>query len=129
MATRYIGDAVINIHYRPRYGDYAGTISVNGKVLWRFDELRGARAGFRGGFAPDHANAYDEMAASAVAFGSNLTSLSEYDDADSEDERRDMRDAMDAISEATMWAMDEQGHYFVARSFESNRRNVGRWVG
>jgi len=71
MARRYIGDAVIEIFYRDR-GDYAGRVTAH-KKTWHFEDLYAAAIGFGPGIAYDSPAAYDEMAQSAVSFGSYYT--------------------------------------------------------
>jgi hypothetical protein len=102
MAKRYIGDAVVTIHYVGEYAgrdEYRGTVSA-GKYRWRFDQLYAPAAGFR--FAYDSPEAYDKMAASAVSFGSSREVAPP--------------ETADAISDATAWAQDDRGVYEVRRS-------------
>lgn len=110
MAKRYIGDAVITITYRDR-GDYAGTVCA-GRKCWRFNELRGPAIGFGRGVAYDSPKAYDEMAESAVGFGSYYTTHNRGDAPD----WAPPADVADAIEEATAWAQNDQGDYEVRRS-------------
>lgn len=118
MAKRYIGDAVITITYRDR-GDYAGTVCA-GRKCWRFDELRGPAIGFGRGIAYDSPRAYDEMAESAVGFGSYYTTHNRGDDVP---DWAPSADVADAIEEATAWAQDDRGNYEVRRSLRGRASN------
>lgn len=119
MAIRYIGDATVRIKYRDR-GDYTGTISAGGHT-WHFDELHAPRVGFGPGIAYDSSEAYDEMAGSAVTFGSYYTT---YDRGDDVPEWAPEPEVADAIDEATSWAMDDQGTYDVRR----RKNNPVNWL-
>jgi hypothetical protein len=94
MARRYIGSATINIRYRD-CGDYAGTISVDGRCVWRFEDLNAPPIGLGEGVAYDSPLAYDKMAAAAASFGS-------YD--------------VEEVSNATCCDVDDRGDYLVRRS-------------
>lgn len=116
MATRYIGEAVIRIAYHDS-GDYRGTISAGGHV-WRFADLYAPRiptAGHVGsaGVAYDSSAAYDEMAASAIAFASYYTSRNRGDDVP---EWAPPAEVADAIESAALAGMAEEGGYEVRRS-------------
>jgi hypothetical protein len=107
MARRYIGDAVVTIKYNDD-DTYSGSIRAD-DCTWKFDELRAAPAAT---WARDSAEAYDEMAASAVSFGSYYTSMNRgYDVPDWAPDP----ETADATDEATSWAMDDQGGYDVLR--------------
>ena len=69
MATRYSGDLKISVIYDDR-GDYRTAVSRGGKLLWR-GRINPAPAGFGRGVAYDSPQAYDEIAASALSFGSH----------------------------------------------------------
>ena len=69
MATRYSGDLKISVIYDDR-GDYRTAVSRGGKLLWR-GRINPAPAGFGRGVAYDSPKAYDEIAASALSFGSH----------------------------------------------------------
>lgn len=120
MATRYIGDAKITITYRDR-GDYAGTACVpvgrshKEKRCWRFDGLRAPAVGFGPGIAYDSPEAYDEMAESAVSFGSYYTTHNRGDDVP---DWAPAPEVADAISDATSLAMYGGGGSRVRRSKE-----------
>lgn len=122
MAKRYIGDAVIRIAYRDACeangyrDDYHGTVSADGRV-WKFDGLRSPACGWS--FASDSSEAYDQMAAHAVAFGSYYTTHNRGEDLP--DWAPDAETA-DAISEATCWAQDDGGDWEVRRSPKSGSR-------
>jgi len=118
MARRYIGNAVIEIEYKggPR-DEYVGTITIptqSGRdrpVRWQFDGLFALQAGFgRHGF--DSPEAYDQMAASAVSFGSYYTSHNRGDDVPA---WAPSPEVADAIDEATSFALDDQGNATVSR--------------
>jgi hypothetical protein len=102
MAKRYIGNAVVTIAYHDD-GDYRGTVSAGG-YTWRFSELHPPRIGFK--FAYDSPEAYDEMAASAVSFGS-------YYDSERPDDPSE--EVASAIGDAAAWAQDDRGEYEVLR--------------
>jgi len=110
MAKRYIGDAVITIAYRDQ-GDYAGTIRAGG-YTWRFDNLWPSQSGFGPGIGYDSPEAYDQMAQSAVNFGSNP----------SEESWSPSEEVASAIADATQGAMDDQGNYEVRRSAKGMAR-------
>ena len=65
MAKRFSGDLQINVVYDR--GDYRTSVSRGGKVLWR-GRINPAPAGFGRGVAYDSAQAYDEIAESALSF-------------------------------------------------------------
>mgnify|MGYP006969347834 CR=1 FL=1 len=115
MATRYIGDATVRIRYRDE-GDYAGVITVpsgdGGRWHWHFDDLHAPAIGFGPGIAYDSPEAYDEMAGSAISFGSYYTTYNRGDDVP---EWAPDAEVADAIDEATSWATDDQGTYDVRR--------------
>jgi len=67
--VRHSGDVRVNIKYRDREDDYAGTVSWPGG-RWRFEELR-ASPYWRGREAVDSSRTYDEMARAALSFGAN----------------------------------------------------------
>jgi len=105
MARRFIGQAVVTIAYRD-IGDYAGSISAGGYV-WKFDGLGAPKIGFGPGVAYDSPQAYDEMAAAAVSFGSTTSGEAAWEPS---------REVADAIDEATQSVMDDRGRYEVLRS-------------
>ncbi len=110
MATRYIGDAVIRITYRDR-GDYAGTVCAPGRRCWHFENLWPPQVMT---FGPvDSPRAYDEMAASAVSFGSYYTSRNRGAEVP---DWAPSAEIADAIDEATSFALREDGSYEVRRS-------------
>lgn len=114
MAKRYIGDAVVRIQYNDDH-TYSGRVSVGGRV-WPFRDLKPPQIrtqgdGFGRGYdAPD---AYDEMAASAVAFGSYYTTHNRGDDTPDWAPAPEVADAIDA---AVSCVLDDQGRYAVRRS-------------
>ncbi len=109
MAKRYIGDAVITIHYDDRHQDYRGSIAAGGKT-WRFTDLHGPRAGFS--HSVDSPLAYDKMAASAVGFGSYYSSHNRGDDLP---DWAPSAATADAIDEATAYEQNDRGEYRVRR--------------
>ena len=111
MAKRYIGDAVVTITFHDS-GDYRGTVSANGKT-WRFSDLHAPAVGHGAGIAYDSSEAYDSMAASAVAFGSYYSTGNRGDDCP---DWAPPADVADAITDAACWAQDDQGSYLVRRS-------------
>jgi len=117
MAKRYIGDAIITIEYVDG-NEYRGTIRVSGHT-WRFSDLHAPPAGFN--FAYDSPRAYDEMAQSAVSFGSYYATGNRGDDAP---DWAPSAETADAIAEATEWAMNDRGEYEVRRSAEGSAREA-----
>ena len=111
MAKRYIGDAVVTIEYHDD-GDYRGTIAAGG-TTWRFDGLHAPKIGFRGGAGYDSPAAYDEMAKSAVSFGSYYTTYNRGSDTPEWAPPVEVADAIDA---AVSWAQDDRGNYEVRRT-------------
>lgn len=108
MARRYIGTAIIRLQVDD-WGVYHGTIAVRGQHCFTF-ELRGPACtshfndlGFGIGIASDAPEAYDRMAQTAVAFGSD----------DGDDGNR--ADWASTIRSATEWATDSRGEYVVRR--------------
>jgi hypothetical protein len=117
MARRYVGEAFVNIDYRPRKGDYVGYIRV-GRDVWNFEGL----------FPPSELpyaassqspSAFDLLAKAAVSFGSYYTNLN----------RRQLpswapsAEVADAIYQATSSAIDDRGRFAVRRS----RDGAARW--
>jgi hypothetical protein len=117
MATRYIGDAVVDIEYQDN-NEYSGTITAGGQT-WKFDSLYPPAIGFGRGVGYDSSRAYDEMARSAVSFGSYYTSHNRGDDTP---DWAPPEKVADAIDEATGWAQDDQGTYEVRRSAKGQAR-------
>jgi len=122
MARRIIGDAIVNIQYSDR-GDYRGTVSVpygRGKKRksWRFSDLHAPRMGFGPRIGYDSPRAYDEMAESAVGFGSYYTTHNRGDDVP---DWAPSEELADAISDATAWAQDDRGKYEVRRPSRSRK--------
>lgn len=117
MAKRYIGDAVVTIVYHDS-GDYRGTVRA-GDHSWHFEDLHAPRMGFS--FAYDSPEAYDEMARSAVSFGSYYTTHNRGDDTP---EWAPPPEVADAIDEAVGWAQDDQGTYEVRRSPSGKAREM-----
>jgi len=111
MARRYIGDAIVTIAYHDD-GDYRGTIKA-GKHTWKFDGLHAPRAGLGPGVAYDSPEAYDEMAASAVSFGSYYSTGNRGDDTP---DWAPPPEVADAIEQAVSWAQRDDGSYEVRRS-------------
>lgn len=115
-AVRKIGDAFVFIELDEDHPDvrmskraiYKGKI-VTEDEIWFFDEL-GAPAHWNKAWDSDEA--FDEMAGSAVSFGSYYTTHNRGDD--TPDWAPDAEVA-DAIEEATAWAMDDEGNYTVER--------------
>ena len=70
MAKRMIGSATVRITYNDA-GDYRGTVSVGGGLVWRFDGLMAPPIGHGVGVAYDSIKAYDRMAEAAVSFGAS----------------------------------------------------------
>lgn len=130
MAVRYIGELVVYIQYHDN-NYYFGTISTAGSwgVHWKFSDLHAPACGFRSGIAYDSPEAYDEMAASAVGFGSYYTTSNRPREGrgDEADVLAGFPDAAgaDAIEEGSISAMDEagKGQYYVRRS----PTGKGRW--
>lgn len=111
MARRIIGGAAVTIRYFDS-GDYRGQISANGHV-WRFADLHAPAVGFGPGIAYDSPAAYDEMARSAVSFGSYYTSWNRGDDTP---DWAPSPETADAIAEATEYALDNDGTYRIGAS-------------
>lgn len=113
MARRYIGDAVITLE-SVGGGEYKGTISVPGpngrRLTWKFDQLHAPRLGFP--YAFDSAEAFDEMADHAAAFGSYYTTHNRSDDVP---DWAPPGHVADAIDEAVSIYSDDQGNYNVTR--------------
>lgn len=110
-ATRYVGDAVVKICYDGYFAEgdrYSGTVTAGGRK-WHFKELYAPKIGFN--FPSDSAQAYDEMAESAVGFGGYYTTGNRGDVGEGFPDA----ETADAISEATMWATDDQGTFTVRR--------------
>lgn len=110
MARRYIGDATIEILYHDS-GDYRGVVRA-GCRSWKFSDLHAPEFGNGLGVAYDSSEAYDKMAASAVAFGSYYTTHNRGDDVPS---WAPPPETADAINDATAWTQDDQGGYTVSR--------------
>jgi hypothetical protein len=117
VARRYVGDAFINLDYRPRQGDYTGYIRV-GRDVWNFDGLFPPKE-LPYGASPESPSAFDSVAKAAVSFGSYYTNLN----------RRQVprwapsAEVADAIYQAVGGVIDERGRYAVRRS----RDGVVRW--
>ena len=112
MPRRFIGDAVVDIHYRGHIAgrdEYTGHIKAGGRV-WKFDSLFPPPAGFRFGY--DSPEAYDRMAEAAVSFGAYYTSGNRGDDLP---DWAPPHKTADAINEATIDAMKDNGRYNVTR--------------
>lgn len=109
MARRYIGDAVIDIRYDDRHNDYRGSVTAEG-YTWKFTDLHEPRYGF--GHSVDSPEAYDKMAASAVAFGSYYTTHNRGDDLP---EWAPSPSVADAIDNAVSYATNDKGQYEVRR--------------
>ncbi len=112
MAKRYIGDAIIEIKYVGyinRRDDYTGKIKVK-NITWKFDSLYAPAAGFN--FAYDSPQAYDKMAQAAVSFGSYYTTHNRGDDLP---DWAPPPEIADTISEATSWAVHDDGSYEILR--------------
>lgn len=121
MAVRYIGAARVEIKYNDRNDSYEGKVTVpkgHGPAgyTWHFDELRAPAAGLYGArrqrVSADSPPAYDQMAASAVSFGSYYTTHNRG--ADTPDWAPEPEVA-DAIDDATSYTTDDQGNYEVRR--------------
>jgi hypothetical protein len=67
--VRRSGDVRVNIKFRDREDDYAGTVTWPGG-RWRFDQLR-LSPHMRGRIAADSSQAYDEAARAAISFGAD----------------------------------------------------------
>jgi len=128
MAKRYIGGALVEVKYvgfNPKYGrdEYCGRVIVNIRNLyrkeycndaekygdttiyiWNYTTLFAPNCGF-GNKAYDSPKAYDEMAQSAVSFGSSGIEDDSYPD----------KETSEMISEAVNMVMDDQGEYEVLR--------------
>lgn len=130
MAKRYIGDAIIRIAYRDACeangyrDDYHGTVTAGGRT-WHFDHLRAPACGHGDGIAYDSSEAYDSMAASAVAFGSYYTTHNRGDDCPSWAPEAETADAIDA---AASWATDEEGRGLYAVRRKPHVKAPMRWV-
>jgi hypothetical protein len=118
MAIRYVGDAIIHIIYVGGIRDeYKGSIVVPGhpgKHIWRFNSLYAPACGFK--FAYDSSEAYDQMAESAVSFGSYYTT---HNRSDAPDWAPDAETA-DAIERATSQVLHGCGSYEVRRKKEGD---------
>jgi hypothetical protein len=79
--VRRSGDARVRINYRDEFDDYAGVITWPGG-RWHFDQLR-ASPHWQRTHAVDSSVTYDEMARSALSFGSNereeIFNFADYD--------------------------------------------------
>jgi hypothetical protein len=117
VARRYVGEAFVNIDYRPRKGDYAGYVRV-GRLVWNFDELIPPKE-LPYGAGPESPSAFDAVAKAAISFGSYYTNLN----------RRQVPrwappvEVADAIYQAVESVIDPRGRYAVRRS----RDGVVRW--
>jgi hypothetical protein len=106
MAIRYCGGCVIRIKCHDA-GDYRGSVTADGKT-WHFDGLKAPLCGFP--FASDSPEAYDQMAESAIGFGSYYTTDNRGDETP---EWANPVDAIDAISDNAV--SDDQGTYIITR--------------
>ena len=112
MTKRFIGDAVVDIRYLGHISgrdEYAGHIKVKGYV-WKFAHLFAPSAGFRFGY--DSSEAYDRMAETAISFGAYYTTANRGADLPN---WAPSSETADAINEATICAMNDNGHYSVIR--------------
>lgn len=117
MARRYVGDAFVNLEYRPRKRDYAGYIKV-GRSVWKFEGLvPPSKLPYRAG--RQSPSTFDSVAKAAASFGSYYTNLN----------RRQAPswappvEVADAIHQALDGAIDYRGRFAVRRS----RDGAIRW--
>jgi len=115
MARRYIGNATIYIQYHDD-GDYRGSVVVfdGYHKAWKFRDLRPAVVGFGPGIAYDSSEAYDQMAQTAVNFGSYYSASKTACNLHFKHEE-EKEEVAAAIREATVIALREDG-YEVRRS-------------
>lgn len=116
MARRYIGDAFVDLTYRPKRRDYAGYVRA-GKHVWQFDEIR-PPSEFKYGASPESPSAYDEMAKAAVSFGAYYNSLF----CGKRERWAPPPEVADAIYQFIQNASDERGRYAVRRTKEGSPR-------
>ncbi len=116
MARRYIGDAIVDIRYDDRHSDYRGSVKAGGRT-WKFTDLHEPRYGF--GHGVDTPEAYDKMAASAVAFGSYYTTHNRGGDTP---EWAPSPSVADAIDDAVSYVINDKGQYEVRRSLKGRGR-------
>ncbi len=116
---RYIGEAVVTIEYYVPNDHkafdgrwyYRGEVRV-GEAVWKFGELGSGVGGIRDAGGCDSAVAYDEMAASAVAFGSSFEPSGFENDA----AWQQAKDLASTIEDAVTPSTGENGGYMVRRS-------------
>lgn len=116
MARRYVGDAFVDIMYRPKKGDYEGYVKV-GKHSWAFDQIYPPKHIPYGG-GPESPSAFDLIAKAAVSFGAFYNSLHQ---GTVPKFAPDVKTA-DAIYQATARAIDDRGRYAVRRSLQGEVR-------
>ena len=110
IVARYLGAAVVLLRHVGG-GEYAGRVEV-GPRSWPFEKLFAPRIGFR--HAYDSNEAFDEMAESAVAFGSYYTTSNRPDDLGEIPDWAPPGDVADAV-DAAVWSLSS-GDYPVQRS-------------
>jgi hypothetical protein len=117
MPKRFIGNAVVEIRYR---GNIAGRDEYTGNVragphVWKFQSLFAPQSGFTFGY--DSPEAYDRMAEAAVSFGAYYSSQNRRDDLP---DWAPPPGTADAVDEATVCAMQDNGHYRVTRTVKKS---------
>lgn len=111
MAVRYCGELTIRISFRDS-GDYAGTISHEGRHLWTFADLGAPAIGWGEGVGYDSPAAYDAAAEGAVAFGAYYTTHNRGDDVPGWAPKPENADLIDERSEIDY---DGRGEYVLRR--------------
>lgn len=116
MARRYVGDAFVNLDYRPRKRDYVGYVKI-GHTVWKFEGLYPpSKLPYRAG--PESPSTFDSVAKAAMSFGSYYTNLN----------RRQVPswapsvEVADAIYEALAGSIDDRGRFAVRRSRDGTTR-------
>lgn len=117
MARRYVGEAFVNIDYRPRKGDYVGYVRV-GRNVWHFKELF-PPSELPYAASPTSPSAFDLLAKAAISFGSYYTNLNRQ----KVPSWAPSAEVADAIYQATDGAIDDRGRFAVRRS----RDGTARW--
>lgn len=131
MARRFIGDANIYILYYDRgpcamEGDYRGSIVVpvdeGPPAVWKFKDPHAPKCGFGPGIAFDSSEAYDQMAQSAVSFGSYYTTMNRNDE-EGDLDGYPSGEVADIINDAVSVVLHGGGSYEVWRSKEAQRED------
>jgi hypothetical protein len=119
MARRYVGDAFIDITFRPGKGkgDYAGHIRV-GRHVWPFAKIY-LPVPHKYGANSDSPSAFDDIAKAAVSFGGFYNNLNRPKKID---RWAPPVEVADAIYQATSHAIDDRGRYAVRRTLKGTPR-------